>query len=206
MNYIFGASGFAKEVLWILIQNEVPKHMIKFVVEHEPKEKNINGIEVISEKQFFEAQGVKCCFIAVGSPHLKEKIYNKISSLPSTLFPTLIAPSVKHYKEHNTYGIGNIICDGSIMTTNIKLGNFIHLNLNSTVGHDTEIQDFCTISPGCNISGNVKIGKYSFLGTNSTILEELTICDDAVIGASAVVVKDITEAGTYVGIPAKKRS
>ncbi len=205
MNYIFGASGFAKEVLWILVQKEVPKHMIKFV-DHQPKEKTINGVEVIDEEQFFNAQGVKCCYIAVGNPILKEKIYNKICSFDGVLFPTLIAPSVKHYKEFNDYGIGNIICDGCIMTTNIKLGNFIHINLNSTIGHDTNIQDFCTISPGCNISGNVKIGKRSFFGTNCTILEELNICDDAIIGANAVVVKDITEAGTYIGIPAKKRS
>lgn len=205
MNYIFGASGFAKEVLWLLIQNNVKKEMIKFV-DVKPTNEYINGVEIISEKQFFSLQGIKSCYISVGNPSLKEKIYNKISSLENVLFPTIIAPSVKHYKEHNVYGVGNIICDGSILTTNIKLGNFVHLNLNTTVGHDTEIQDFSTISPGCNISGNVNIGKRSFLGTNSTILEELTICEDAVIGANAVVVKNITEAGVYVGIPAKKRS
>lgn len=205
MNYIFGASGFAKEVMWILIQNEVPKNMIRFV-DYKPTVDKINDVLVISEDEFMKAEGVKCCYIAVGSPALKEKIYNKIANIRGVLFPTIFAPTARHFREQNVYGIGNIICDGCILTTNIKLGNFIHLNLNTTVGHDTIIEDFCTISPGCNISGNVKIGTRSFFGTNSTILEELTVCNDAVIGAGAVVVKDIKEAGTYVGIPAKKRS
>ena len=42
------------------------------------------------------------------------------------------------------------------------------------------------------------------VGTGAQILQGLTICDDTIIGAGAVVTKDILEPGTYVGIPAKK--
>ena len=41
------------------------------------------------------------------------------------------------------------------------------------------------------------------IGSNATILP-VTICSNAVIGAGAVVVKNIIEPGTYVGNPAKK--
>lgn len=101
-------------------------------------------------------------------------------------------------------GIGTIICPGTILTTDIKIGNHVILNLNCTVGHDTVIGDYTTASPGVNISGNVTIGKRCYLGTNSVIREKISICDDVVIGAGGVVVKDITEPGTYVGNPVKK--
>jgi acetyltransferase-like isoleucine patch superfamily enzyme len=49
---------------------------------------------------------------------------------------------------------------------------------------------------------STKIGNNVSVGTNATILP-VTICDNVVIGAGAVVTKDITEAGIYVGNPAR---
>ena len=50
---------------------------------------------------------------------------------------------------------------------------------------------------------STKIGNGVSIGTNSTILP-VTICDGVVIGAGAVVTKDINEAGIYVGNPARR--
>jgi acetyltransferase-like isoleucine patch superfamily enzyme len=50
---------------------------------------------------------------------------------------------------------------------------------------------------------STKIGSKVSIGTNATILP-VTICDQVVIGAGAVVTKDITESGTYVGNPARR--
>ena len=47
-----------------------------------------------------------------------------------------------------------------------------------------------------------RLGNRVSVGTNATILP-VTICDDVVIGAGAVVTKDITEPGIYVGNPAR---
>lgn len=101
-------------------------------------------------------------------------------------------------------GVGNIICPGTILTTDIKLGHHNIFNLNCTIGHDCIIGDFVTMSPGANISGNVTIGNGCYIGTNAVIREKITICDNVVIGAGGVVVKDITEPGVYVGNPVKK--
>ncbi len=46
------------------------------------------------------------------------------------------------------------------------------------------------------------LGKRVHIGTNATILP-VSICDDSVIGAGAVVTRDITEAGIYAGNPAR---
>ena len=73
-----------------------------------------------------------------------------------------------------------------------------------TIGHDCTIGDFVTIAPGANISGNVTIGNRCNIGTNAAIREKVTICDDVVIGMGSVILHDITEAGVYVGVPAKR--
>jgi acetyltransferase-like isoleucine patch superfamily enzyme len=50
---------------------------------------------------------------------------------------------------------------------------------------------------------NTKIGNHVSIGSNATILP-VQICDGVVIGAGAVVTKDINEPGIYAGNPAKK--
>lgn len=47
-----------------------------------------------------------------------------------------------------------------------------------------------------------KIGNRVSLGTNATILP-VAICDDVVVGAGAVVTKDIVQSGVYAGNPAR---
>jgi acetyltransferase-like isoleucine patch superfamily enzyme len=49
---------------------------------------------------------------------------------------------------------------------------------------------------------STKIGDRVSVGTNATILP-VTICDHVVIGAGAVVTKDITVSGIYAGNPAR---
>jgi len=48
-----------------------------------------------------------------------------------------------------------------------------------------------------------QIGNDVSIGSNATILP-VSICDNVVIGAGAVVTKNITDSGVYVGNPAKK--
>jgi acetyltransferase-like isoleucine patch superfamily enzyme len=47
-----------------------------------------------------------------------------------------------------------------------------------------------------------RLGNRVSVGTNATILP-VTICDQVVIGAGAVVTKDIAQSGIYVGNPAR---
>lgn len=101
-------------------------------------------------------------------------------------------------------GKGSIICAGSILTNNIKIGNFSQINLNTTIGHDTITGTYFTTAPGTNISGNCIIGDRVYCGTNSSIREKIKICDDVVLGLNAGVVKDITTTGVYTGTPCKK--
>ena len=54
----------------------------------------------------------------------------------------------------------------------------------------------------CDLWRPTKVGDGVSVGTNATILP-VTICDRAVIGAGAVVTRNITESGIYAGNPAR---
>jgi sugar O-acyltransferase (sialic acid O-acetyltransferase NeuD family) len=141
--------------------------------------------------------------ITIANPLIKEKI---VKNLPiETLFGKYIDKrSIFIDKSSIKINNGSIICAGSILTTNIILGEHSHINLNSTIGHDVKIGKYFTCSPGVNISGNCNIGERVYIGTNSSIRDGINICDDVIIGMGSSVVKDIIEPGIYIGNPAKK--
>ncbi|MEM4313070.1 MAG: acetyltransferase [Thermoplasmata archaeon] len=215
MNFIFGTKGFAKEVDWLLedlfLIQKIDYRADFFVAEdgNENIGKVINTKKIISESYFFDkySNTDSNCFIAVGSPEIKATIVKKIKSLsPKSKFPNIIHPTVSFDKRKDKVilGEGNILCSKTVLTTDIKIGNFVHLNLDCTVGHDSVIGDYTTVSPGVHISGNVKISENVFIGTGAVILERINICSKVKIGAGATVISDITEPGTYVGTPARK--
>jgi len=215
MNLIFGTAGFAKEVDWLIsdiYDTTGTDYRTDYFVAEEGNMligKTINGAEVIGEPEVFRrALGKEVnCFVAIGSPRIKELIVDKIkATIPMACFPNLIHPDVTYDKrpEKVVFGEGNIICSKTVLTTDIQIGSYVHLNLDCTVGHDSTIGNYSTISPGVHISGNVTINKNVFVGTGAVILEKLSICEETIIGAGATLTKNAPVSGTYVGSPARK--
>jgi acetyltransferase-like isoleucine patch superfamily enzyme len=114
---------------------------------------------------------------------------------------------------------------------NCFIGPFVEIQKGVTIGEDTRVQSHSFIcelviigkscfighgvmfindlfSEGAPAAGNkdlwkeTRIGDRVYIGSNATILP-VTICDNVVIGAGAVVTKDINKPGVYVGNPAK---
>jgi acetyltransferase-like isoleucine patch superfamily enzyme len=65
------------------------------------------------------------------------------------------------------------------------------------------IAEFVELCPGVHISGNCKIGKLTFIGTNATILPNITIGKNVIVGAGALVTKDLPDNVLAMGSPAK---
>lgn len=130
--------------------------------------------------------------------------------------------NVKIVEPVNIYGcaIGN----------NCFIGPFVEIQKDVTIGDSTKVQshaficELVTIGNDCFVGHGVMfindlfsgggpargdkskwkstlIGNNVSIGSNATILP-ITICDNVVIGAGAVVTKNINEPGVYVGNPA----
>ena len=200
---IIGASGFGREVAWLI--EELEEWNIKgFIDDNEAlKGKKINEYEVLGNcEDLIEITNPINVVIAIGNPKIRSQIFKKLSTKPNICYPNIIAKDVR-ISNTNKIGIGNIICTHTVLTTNISIGNFNHINLSCTLGHDTILNDYITVYPGVNISGNVVIDSLVELGTGAKIIQGLTISSGIVVGAGGVVVKDLTDKGTYVGIPVK---
>lgn len=98
---------------------------------------------------------------------------------------------------------GTILCAGVRVTTNVSMGRHVHLNLNTTVGHDSMISDYVTINPGASISGNVEIGEASQIGSKAFIIQKITVGANSTVGAGSAVVRAVPADTTVVGVPAR---
>ena len=209
MNLIFGASGHATEIEWLTNVCTPPAgdnfRADCFVVQDATPQVLHVGLPVITETQAEQLAGHHKCFIGVGQPHLRQKIWHKFHN-PMFSWPRLIHQSVIFDSKQGQIemGQGSILFPGCILTSQINIGRHVHINVGSSISHDVRIGDFCTLSPGVRLAGKVCLGERVFLGMGALVAENIRICADVVIGAGAVVLCDIIESGTYVGVPAKK--
>ena len=101
-------------------------------------------------------------------------------------------------------GMGTVIMAGVVINSSCRIGKGCIINTSSSLDHDNFIEDYVHISPGARTAGSVTIGKGTWLGIGSVVSNNVNVCGDCMIGAGAVVVKDVTEPGTYVGVPVRR--
>ena len=207
---IYGAGGFAREVAWLAqsINELTAKYQVVCFIDDNEEIQNqiINGIPVMGLLKARERFPNACVVGAVGTPKTRQLLMEKAESAGFS-FETLIYPRVER-SQWTEIGEGTVICAGNILTTNIKIGRHVQINLDCTVGHDVIMADYTTLAPGVHVSGWVHFGQRVYVGTGAVIIngtqkKPLSIGDDAIIGAGACVTKPIPEGETWGGVPAR---
>ncbi len=79
---------------------------------------------------------------------------------------------------------------------------------NCTIGSNFTIFQNCVVGskyfdPQKNYGNHPQIGNNVVLSCQSSILGGVHICDNVIIGAHSLVLHDISQTGTYIGIPVK---
>jgi len=204
---ILCAGGFGREVLTLIkdINKVSPTwNIVGFFDDGYEKGEMINAYPNLGMLEEVNHWSTPICLaIAVGNPVLKKEIHDRINN-PLVEYPALIHPSVWiGDSEYVEIGKGCIICAGVMITTNVRIEDFVVLNLHCTVGHDAVIKEYAALMPSVNVSGEVTIGEGVLIGTGATIINQLEIGKYTIVGAGAVVSKPIPAHCTAVGVPAR---
>ncbi len=203
---IFGAGGFGREVAMLIEQiNQKQKiwNIAGFYDDGVTVGEELYGYKVLGGVQQLNDYSEELFVVfALGDPKIKKSVISKIDNT-KLCYPALIHPSVLMGDKDVIIGEGSIITAGNILTVNINIGSHVILNLACTVGHDTNIADYCSFMPSVNISGEVEIGECVYVGTGAKIINQLEIGENTIVGAGAVVSKTLPANCTAVGIPAK---
>jgi sugar O-acyltransferase (sialic acid O-acetyltransferase NeuD family) len=84
-----------------------------------------------------------------------------------------------------------------------EVGSHTIINTNATVDHECKLGNGVHVMGSAGIAGRVTIADYATIGTNATVLPNIKIGEGALVGAGAVVTKDVAPYSIVTGIPAR---
>jgi hypothetical protein len=150
-------------------------HIVGFVDDALNPGTLINGIPVLGNLQWLKTQQNASVALCIGNPEIRKKILLQLSDYALN-WPNIIHPGAILYDAQRIQlGKGIFIGQGSILTTDIQIGDHSFIHLGCSLHHDTRIGQNCVLMPGVRITGGAKLTNHTFLPTGSCIKEDITI-------------------------------
>lgn len=139
--------------------------------------------------------------VAIGNNAIRAKKFTELKNLGASL-PCFIHPKavVSQYAE---IGEGSVVFAGVVVNAFTRVGASAILNTSCTLDHDCQLGNAVHVSPGAHLAGGVIVADYAWLGIGASVKQLVSIGSNAMIGAGAVVLKDVPVDSIVVGNPAK---
>lgn len=199
---IFGAGGHAKVVADAIIK--AGQYEIAAFVDSFTTEKNVLGIQVITEDQYFSNPIVNLGVVGIGDNSTREKVAQKIlSQVPSFEFITVIHPSAQ-IATHTFIDKGTVVFANSVINVSTHIGKHCIVNTSASVDHDCFLEDFSSVAPNVCLGGRCRVGAFSVISIGAVLIHNIEVGPFSVVGAGSLVTKKIPEFSVYYGVPAKK--
>jgi len=103
-------------------------------------------------------------------------------------------------------GAGSVIMAGVVINVDTVVGTGAILNTGCTIDHECVLGNSVHVSPGACLAGGVTVGDGSWVGIGTVVRQLITIGKRVMVGAGAVVVCDVPDDVTVVGVPARATS
>lgn len=143
--------------------------------------------------------------VAVGDGALRKRMTERAESFGHVAV-SLLSPRASY---NGVLPPGCIVMPGAVLTCDITIGRGVLINMGALIGHDTILEDYCSIQPGVCMTGNTHVMAGAYVGINSTVINKFPIPNPmriigagAIVGGGSVVTRDVSPAVTVVGSPA----
>src|SRR3982750_3064915 len=204
---IIGAGTHGREVAEILrhqSQSGVRVMVLGFVDDDKGLHgKTIDDLPVLGDSSWFEGvdKGEIAVICASGFPQTRKVMVERAVAIGLS-FANAISP-LAYVSPQAKIGEGVVMYQHSAACRGSLIDDHAIINLGAGVSHDTKVGRYGTLNPGVNLAGNVLIGEGCYLGIGSSIIHGVSIGPWTTVGAGAVVVRDLPDNVTAVGVPAR---
>ena len=203
---IFGASGHGLVALDAVLR-QGRYEMVGWLESFKPAGEIVGGFPILGHpdqlvaltREYDFTKG----FLGISDNFVRRTLYEKMrASTPdfdvvSIIHPfSCIASSAEIHK-------GALVLAGAIVNSGCVVGENCIVNTKASLDHDSEMKPYSSILPGVTTGGGVEIGDCSCVCVGATISHRVRIGEHSIIGAGAVVLKDITSYVLAYGVPAR---
>ena len=138
--------------------------------------------------------------IAIGNNLARAK---EAGALGHQRLATVIHPAAI-VSQFSSVASGCFVAASAVIGPMATVGMGVIVNHGAVIDHDVEVGAFSHIAPNASLGGHVKVGQRVLIGSGAVVLPSVVIGNDVTVGAGSVVIANILEPGSYVGIPARK--
>ena len=204
---IVGAGGFGREVVQIVaaINASAPTWDVVGFLDDSPSDGGtvqlaLQGLTHLGGLAHLgDLDAATAAVIAIGEPSVRAAI---TAAHPHRAWATLVHPDTTLGGDVSL-GAGTSIAAGTLMSTNVRVGRQVHVDHDVTVGHDSTLGDHVRLNLQACISDSAPLRERVLIGANATVPQGRLVDAWAVVGAGAVVVRDLTASVTVKGVPAR---
>lgn len=197
---IYGAGWHGRSVAWIQRESG---DWIEGFLDDAPIGSPVDGVSIIGDSgKLHDAKFLSQHRFIVGIGNcqyrwqLTERLINCGASLIISRHPSAVDAA-------ETVGVGTVIFPNATIGVGARIGRGCIVNNNATIGHECVLEDGSSVCDGSNLGGGVVIGQETFLGLGVRVLPKVKIGSNCLIGAGAVVTKDVPDNVAVVGVPGK---
>lgn len=201
---LIAASGLAREVL-ATVRESGQFDVVGVLDDNEDMVGSVvDGARVLGPVsdalRYPEARAVVC----VGAGSGRARVVARLAGLgfPQNRYAAVVDSSVR-IPQGCRIGVGSILLGHVTLTAGVTLGDHVVVMPGVTLTHDDIVEDFATFASGVSLGGGVRIGRTAYLGMNASVRQGTSVGAGATIGMGAVVLGDVPEEETWVGVPAR---
>jgi len=140
--------------------------------------------------------------IGIAFPNVKRKILERLSANNSLRYPTLIHERAWVSREVSM-GKGCIIYPGTTINFGSEIEDFVVLNANCSLGHNTRVGAYSSVAPGVSTGGHTTFEKGVDVGIGASTIQNMAIGAGSVVGGQSMIVKNVNAGSTVAGVPAQ---
>jgi sugar O-acyltransferase (sialic acid O-acetyltransferase NeuD family) len=148
-------------------------------------------------------EGFEEFIIAIGTNAVRALRFDE--ALQAGLRPAICVHPTAWISPDALIGVGTVVMARAVVQPNARIGKNCIINTGAIVEHDCVIGDHTHLSPSVTLGGRVSIGQYVHMGIGAIALPGSRIGDRSIIGAGAVVLREIPADTTAIGVPARIR-
>lgn len=138
---------------------------------------------------------------SIGEVQTKLKICEGLKAKGATFY-TLIHKDASIGK-NTKIGQGTIIDEGVHIDPDVTIGTDCLIQAQAIIGHDSQIGNYARVDTLCSLVGGTIVKDRATIYTHSMISHNVTIGEDAVVGACSFVIKNVKPGVSVFGVPAK---